>query len=246
MKKSNPTDIPKLLEQAWKKFKKKDFNGSEKIFSGIYDEDQTHKEALYGYAGSLLRKKEYDQAIELLNKLMKLDPKNHEIYHLRAMCHGGNEDFEEAVEDLEKAIKIAGDRHDLYYDLGGTFLVSHDYSRAAQSFEKCIDMDGKCYEAWVGKALVAYFNKEQKAAIEFATIALKLNPKNLLALLLKALIYLETGKKSEVEREAKKIRAIDPNIFNTEIMVADPQEYDPDEDAYRTEDDEIEDFKLEE
>ena len=246
MKKLTEKDTTKHLEQAWKKYNKKDFEGALSLFSDVTDEDDNYFEAAYGQAASMLRNKNYGAAIEILDKLTETEPNDFKLYHTRALCHGGDENYESAIEDLEKAISLAGDRHDLYYDLGGTFLAARDYKRAAQCFEKCIDIDNKCYEAWVGKALSAYFHKEMKAAFEFANIALKFNPKSLMALLLKTEVLMETGKKNEVEKEVKKIKAIDPDIFKSESPKegTDHDDYDMDEDAYRTEDDEIEDFKL--
>lgn len=248
MTKTANTDASKLLEQAWKKFDKRDFDGAEGLFSSVEEEGSSQTEALYGQAACLLRKKEYAQAIEHLESLLEIDPNDFKYYHTRALCYGGEENYEEAVNDLEKAIDLAGDRHDLYYDLGGTFLASKDYKRAAQCFEKCIDIDNKCFEAWVGKAMAAYFNKEQKAAFEFVNIALKFNPKSMMALLLKAEVLIEMGKKAEAEKEVKKIRAMDADIFKQEPQTTDAEnesdDYDIDEDANRTEDDEIEEFDL--
>lgn len=248
MKQPTNTETSKLFEQAWKKFDKSDFEGAIKIFSGICDEDEENKEALYGLAGSMLRKKDYNQALELLDKLEELDATNPKVFHLRGLAYGADNDADEVVEDLEKAISLYEDPFEAYLDLGGTFLVQKDFMRAAQCFEKCINIDGKCNEAWTGKALVAWYNKEQKAALEFVTIALKINPKHLLALLLKTEILLETGKKSEAEKEVKKILAIQPDIFKakaaSEKEEDDDDDFDKDEDAFRNEDDEIEEFEL--
>jgi tetratricopeptide (TPR) repeat protein len=248
MMKTPNTDIDKILEQAWKKFGKKDFNGADDLFASIPEDDDSFKEALYGRAACHLRKKDFAQAIEHLDRLQELEPHDYKTHHVRALCYGGDEDFDMAVEDLEKAIEIAGDRHDLYYDLGGTYLAMKDYKQAAQCFEKCINIDNKCYEAWVGKALAAYFNKEQKAAFEYANIALKFNPKSIMALLLKAEVLMETGKKDDAGKEIKKITAMEPDIFKTRKQEPETEEdtdsYDVDEDANRSEDDEIEEFDL--
>jgi superkiller protein 3 len=242
------TDTDKVLEQAWKKFGKKDFSGADELFAGIPEDEENYKEALYGRAACFLRKKDFAQAIEHLDRLQELDPNDYNTYHIRALCYGGDEDYEMAIADLEKAIEIAGEQHDLFYDLGGTYLAAKDYKRAAQTFEKCISIDNKCYEAWVGKALAAYFNKEQKAAFEFANIALKFNPKSLLALLLKAEVLMETGKKDDAGKELKKILALEPDIFKPREKDSEEDgesdSYDLDEDANRTEDDEIEEFDL--
>ncbi len=241
------------MELAWKKFRKKDFDGAQKVFSSITQEDPAFGESLYGHIGCLMRKKEYTGALDLLDDMGQLNPEDHTVYHLRALCHGGNTDYNKAIKNLEKAIELGGDRHDLYYDMGGTYLVMKDFQRAAQCFEKCIDLDGKCHEAWVGKALVAWYTKSTKAAMEFASISLKLHPKNLPALLIKADIFLESGNKKELEKEVKKILSIDPDIFKNPVGNEEPlsQMYDEDdspkdEDANRSEDDEIEEFNFDE
>lgn len=248
MKKEENTDTAKILEQAWKKFGKRDFDGANELFLSLPEEGEVHLEGLYGQASCMLRKKEYATAIDLYDKLAEIQPDDFKIHHARALSYGGDEEYDEAVADLEKAIELAGDRHDLYFDLGGTFLVTKDYKRAAQCFEKCIDIDNKCFEAWVGKALASYFNKELKAAFEFANIALKFNPKSLMALLLKMEVLMETGKKDDAGKEVKKLLAIDPDIFKPKNQQpADEHEsddYDIDEDANRSEDDEIEEFDL--
>ena len=240
-----------MLEQAWKKFGKKQFDAAEDIFSAVLDNDNTNTDAMHGLAGCLLRKKDARAALKIYNQLEKLDGENTKTFHLRALAYGAGNKPGKAVEDLEKAIELTDDSFEAYLDLGGTFIVNKDYKRAAQCFEKCINLDGKCSEAWIGKALLAHINKEQKAAIEFISIALKLNPKSLLALLIKAEILVDMGKKADVEKEVKKILAIDPDIFKSDLKdededddLDDDDDYGKDEDADRTEDDEIEEFDL--
>ena len=247
MKKPTNTETSKLLEQAWKKFKKKDFAGAEKVFSGILEQEETHKEALMGLSGSLMRRKEYLPALEVLDKMEELDPKESKIYHLMGLCNGGDENYEQCIEDLEKAIELSDDKFEAYFDLGGTYLVTKDYIKAAQCFEKCITLDGTCCEAWTGKALVAYYNREHKASLEYLNIALKLNSKYLLALLLKLEIFVELGKQTDAGKELKKVLALKPDIFKITHREEDNEmddDTDVDEDANRSEDDEIEEFDL--
>ena len=253
MKKPTNTDTNIMLEQAWKKFGKKQFDAAEDIFSAVLDNDNSNTDAMHGLAGCLLRKKDAPAALKIYNQLEKLDGENAKTFHLRALAFGAGNKHGKAVEDLEKAIELTDDNFEAYLDLGGTFIVNKDYMRAAQCFEKCINLDGKCSEAWIGKALLAHINKEQKAAVEFISIALKLNPKSLLALLIKTEVLLEMGKKADVEKEVKKILAIDPDIFKFDLKDDDDDEeeddlddddYEKDEDADRTEDDEIEEFDL--
>lgn len=249
MENTPDTEITKNLELAWKKFEKRDFKGAVKQFQEVY-EKLDDKESLYGYACSLLRNGEAEHASEMFDKLVEADKSNFKAYHMRALSNGADENYEEAIQDLEKVIEIADEKHEAWCDLGGTYMAMKDYKRAAQCFQKAVDVDGTCHEAWMGKALAAYFNKEQKAALEFLNITLKLYPKNLLALLAKAELLIEMGKGSEVEKELKKILAIDPNIFKKSAKEKETDEdeeeddYDVDEDANRSDDDEIEEFDL--
>lgn len=250
MKKTTNIETNIMLEQAWKKFAKKQFDSAEDIFSAVLENDKSNIDAMHGLAGCLLRKKDASGAVKIYDQLEKLDGKSAKIYHLRALAFGAGNKHSKAVEHLEKAIELSDDNFEAYLDLGGTFIVNRDYKRAAQCFEKCINIDGKCSEAWIGKALLAHVNKEQKAAIEFINIALKLNPKSLLALLIKTEVLLEMGKKADVGKEVKKILAIQPDIFKSEITEYEDDDtdvdddYEKDEDADRTEDDEIEEFDL--
>jgi tetratricopeptide (TPR) repeat protein len=243
------SEITKNIELAWKKFEKKDFKGAVKLFQEVYEEHDD-REGLYGYACSLLRNGEAELATEMFDKLVDAEKNNFKAYHMRALSNGADENYEGAIKDLEKVIELAVEKHEAWCDLGGTYMAMKDYKRAAQCFQKAVDVDGTCHEAWMGKALAAYFNKEQKAALEFLNITLKLNPKNLLALLAKAELLIEMGKGSEVEKELKKILAIDPNIFKKSAKEKETDEeeeaddYDVDEDANRSDDDEIEEFDL--
>lgn len=247
MSKTKDVGDPKDLETGWKKLRKGDFNAAGKLFSAVWDNDPENLEALYGLAGTMLRSQNVEKAKELTNQYISRNPENHTGYHLRALCHGADEQFEQVIKDLDLAEKKAEDKVEIYADMGGTFLVMRDFSRAAQCFEQAVNLDGKCFEAWMGKSLVAYYNREYKAALEFATITLKLNPKSLMALLLKTDILIETGKKKEAEKEVKRILNIEPEIFKTQNLDEEPPEdddYDKDEDANRTEDDEIEEFNF--
>ncbi len=251
MKNTSETETTKVFDQAWKKFKKKDFAGAGKLFLELYETTQD-QEGLYGYACSLLRKGDFDHAIEIFDKLMDMDTQNHKIYHTRALSYGADENYQQAIKDLEKALEMSEEKHEVWCDLGGTYLAIKNFKSAAQCFEKAVDLDGKCHEAWMGKALAAYYNKEKKAALEFLNITLKLHPKNLTALLAKADVLLEMGKEKEMEKELKKILAIDASIFKQQTKENhiedeekdEPDNYDVDEDANRSEDDEIEEFDL--
>lgn len=236
------------IDLAWKNMEKRDFQGAIKIFQELHE---THDDdaSLYGLGCSLLRKGDAEQAVEMFDKLLERDKNNFKVYHMRALSHGLDENYAAAMKDFEKALELADEKQELWCDVGGTLMVTKNYKKAAQMFQKAVDNDGRCYEAWMGKALAAYFNKEQKAALEFLNISLKLNPKNILALLAKAEIFLEMGKVEEVEKELKKILAIDSKIFEKakDFRKADDLDSDDreeDEDGNRSDEDEIEEFDL--
>jgi len=62
----------------------------------------------------LVLNKEYDAAIEQLNKVIEMDDKSVEAYSLRASCYSGLKKNDEAVKDFSKAIELDPENRGAY------------------------------------------------------------------------------------------------------------------------------------
>ena len=244
MGKTTKKDKPSPLEKAWIKFNKKDYEAAIGLFEEVLDEGES-VDALYGRACSLFRSEEYDDALKDLSSLVKSDPKNTTYLHTRAMIYGAEEKFKEAIKDLEKVVSLDPESMEAWCDLGGTYLLQKEFNSASACYERCIDLEKSCAEAWLGKGLVALEKKEWKRAIEFLNAAIKLDSKNLLALLARAEAHFSYNQKKEAHRDIRKVNAIDPELLKGASDQGKPEhETDYDEDDEVDENTDYESYKL--
>lgn len=240
MTKTTKQDQSAALEKAWNRFNKKDFEGALGIFEDLFDESES-QEALFGRACALFRCEEYEEALKDLNALIKLEPKNTKYIHTRAMLLGADEKTKESIKDLEKVVSLEPDSIEALNDLGGAFLIHKEYVKANNCFDRCIELDTSCPDAWLGKGLVALEKKEWDQAIEFLNAAIKLDGKNLIALLARAEAFILSNNKQEAQKDIRKIVSLKPDIFS-EASGMDEEEKDADDDA--DEDEDFDSFKL--
>ena len=244
MGKTTKKEAPSLLEKAWSKFNKKDFESALGLFDEMLEEAES-ADALYGRACSLFRNEEYEEALKDLAKLIRLEPQSAKYLHTRAMLYGADEKFTDAIKDLEKVVSLEPESYEAWCDLGGTYLLQKEYDRAAACYERCIDLEKSCAEAWLGKGLVALEKKEWKKAIEFLNAAIKLDGKNILALLARAEAYFSFNQKKEAQKDIRKLTAIDPGLFKSAPGEGTPdRENDYDDDDNADENTDYESYKL--
>jgi len=202
-----------LIEKAWSKFFRKDYQGSETLFSDTIEAEKNY-EALYGRACSCFKQQDYESALKDLNLFLKNNPKSYKGFHLRGLVKGSLNRAKEALRDIEKAVEINPDYADGYYDIGGCYLIFGDYQNAYDCFERCLTRDKTNAGAWFGKGMASLFKKEYNKAIEYFTITLKLDKKFILALLGRSEAYYLSGQKKESQKDLKKAKKLEPDILN--------------------------------
>ena len=238
-------DQSETLEKAWKKFYKRDFEAALSLFEEIMEESET-PEVLFGRACALFRSEEYEEARKAINNLIKSDMKNTKYLHTRAMLSGAEEKTKEAIKDLERVVSLVPDHVEAWCDLGGAYMLNKDYIRANDCFDKCIDLDKSYPDAWLGKGLVALEKKEFKRAIEFLNVAIKIDGKNLTALLARAEANFSSSQKQEAQGDIRKILSLNPDIFREDAAENGRLNNDLDDDDNVDEDTDYEAYKLEE
>lgn len=120
--------------------------------------------------------------------------------------YNSNEAFKQAVKDNPKSA-----RYQVRW--GRMFLEHWQKGDAAKSFVAAIEIDPKCAEAYVGLALIAAENFEQKAA-EMAKKALEIDPKLVEAQEVLARVALEDNNPERAEKEADKAIAMSPESLD--------------------------------
>ncbi len=205
-----------LIEKAWKKFFKKNYNDSQAVFTKII-ENEKNSDALYGRACVYFKMKEYESSLHDLNQFLKKEPKSHKGFHLRGLVKGSLNNTNQALSDIEKSIEINPDYADGYYDMGGCYLLLKEYQKAYDCFERCLSRDNNSAKAWFGKGMASLLKKEYNKAIEYFTIAIKLDKKFVLAILGRCEAFNSIGKKKEAQKDFKKAKKLNPVFFEDEL-----------------------------
>ncbi len=85
--------------------------------------------------------KDYKGALEALDKAVRLDGGNAEIYYYRGTTKGRLRDLSGAIEDISKAIELKPDYAKAYGNRGLAYFKNGNRAEALQDFNKAIEFD---------------------------------------------------------------------------------------------------------
>ena len=196
-----------------------------KMLARIYEEEGGMRKAIDEYVQVLdIRKNDYesyyrisvllnelgqkDEAMEMLNTLLRNRPQTTEASELLGKMYIEKKEYKKAIEVYTNAIKYDEANYEAYYNLGICYVRINDFNIAKQCFEKAITINRDMYLAYyrLGQIALLYrefdvaeenfikssFNeKETKAYYELAKIYLIKNQKE------KAIDYINKSIKLE-------------------------------------------------
>ena len=112
--------------------------------------------------------KENDKAIEIYKKLVKLQPKNHEIWAFLGYLYYENEDFSKACENLEKALDLCPIEPFVLFLLGNIYSRKGEITKAVDCYEMAIFFDFDMYIAHIDFARkYEHMGRHKKALDEY-------------------------------------------------------------------------------
>jgi len=88
-----------------------------------------------------------NDAEDLLQKLLELEPTNDELFIQKANLLSKKDQHLEAIEALEKALDFTDDKEDIYALMGMEFLYLDEFEAARLNFAKCIEVDYEDYSS---------------------------------------------------------------------------------------------------
>lgn len=83
----------------------------------------------------LIKKKAYDEALELCNSLISNDTQEADIYRSRALVLSSMKDFPAAIADMDSAIALNNKEPSFYYSRAIYFLKASQFSEANRDFD---------------------------------------------------------------------------------------------------------------
>jgi tetratricopeptide (TPR) repeat protein len=97
-------------------------------------------DTLYAKVVKHIQAKEYDEAMEVIEEILEIDPNQSDAWALRAVVHNAKGEFKEAVKSGRKSIKIDKTNFVAWFHVGIASFNLKKYEDAQQAFERVIDL----------------------------------------------------------------------------------------------------------
>ncbi|CAA6808663.1 MAG: Unknown protein [uncultured Sulfurovum sp.] len=99
--------------------------------------------AYYGKGIIYEGNKEYDKAIELYKKAIKVNVKYYSAYYNMGGIYYNQKEYDKAIEVYKKAIEVNPQEDLTYYNMGHSYLSNKEYNKAIESYKKVIEINPK-------------------------------------------------------------------------------------------------------
>ncbi len=131
-----------------------------------------------------------------------------------------SEDQDKYLEMLEEIVQIDPKSFDTWKQLGEFYFGEENHEKAQEAYTKYLEGNKNDKEVWLRHSRIYYFLKKYPEAIEYAKKALKLNPKDLMAISYLDTAYLQNGDIDLAEELMQDMRQNFPINFNTKYNMA--------------------------
>ena len=108
----------------------------------------------------------YLDAIELCNKLLKIDPNPGLVYSYRATAYIGLKDYDQAIQDCNKGIELYPTYSEVYNNRGWAYLELGNYEQAIIDFSTAIERKRNNHIAYNNRAWAYLELKKYEQAID--------------------------------------------------------------------------------
>ena len=162
----------------------------------IYNKEKKNEQAIEVLKDVLKRKKDYldaslalgdilyetemfKEAINVFQDALKYNPGEYKLYYYLGMTYTRINDFSNAKEYYKKAATINGTLNAAKLNLGQISLLFKEYDEAEKYFMECIENDDEEIQAesYYYLSKIKLINNENALAVQYANIALELEPK---------------------------------------------------------------------
>lgn len=121
-------------------------------------------EDLFLEAARFLTLKNFEQALELFNQILSLEPNYVKALEARAVIYLQKGEVELAEKDLEKALELEPENARLYYKMGQVYYRKKDLDQALEFFTKAIELDPTYTASYMARSQVLRDKGMEEAA----------------------------------------------------------------------------------
>ncbi len=158
--------------------------------------------------------------LDALNKEIRKDSLNPDLYQERAMFYLDNEEYNEAFKDITTAIEIDSTFSDYYVTKSDIYLSMGKIQKSVQSLEKAIELDDENADAYLRLAEINIVILDYQEALKYIDKALKADELASKGYLLRGVIMLENGDTVRAILNFQKAIDVDQNYFDANMQLA--------------------------
>ncbi|CAD8075240.1 unnamed protein product [Paramecium sonneborni] len=134
-------------------------------------------------AFTLLKNQQYENAIQLIDNLLKRSPNLADAQYLKGLAYLGSNKLEQALYFCQKATQLDKKHSKAMAEIGNIYILNKKYHEALDVFSKLIEMNEKSFEGYFGMAFVSTIINDYEKAETCYEKALQLKEKDKGALL---------------------------------------------------------------
>ncbi len=155
----------------------------------------------------------YDEALQLCNKSIEMDPNSSNAWGAKCTILLTLERYDEALQACDKTIELDPNLAAAWNNKGVALDNLDRYDEALQACNKSIEMDPNSVSGWAEKGNALNNLGRYDEAIQACDKALELDPNHSYTWSLKGIIYDNWGRFNEALIECNKSIELDPNNF---------------------------------
>jgi tetratricopeptide (TPR) repeat protein len=159
-----------------------------KLFHEVLLQDPNNLEALFESIGIAHRDKDYETALHLLDRVLKIIPADAKFWNLRGNVFYEIKKFEEAEKCYDQSIALENSVAEYYYNSGNAKRNLDKYDEALQNFNEAIKRNNNFFDAFLNKANLLYHIKKYQDAIDTLNEVIEMKPDYFEAYVMKGVI----------------------------------------------------------
>jgi tetratricopeptide (TPR) repeat protein len=173
-------------------------------------------------AASYAALNQYDQAIAVLETVLKDHPQDGDalrLYAVQLVETNRPENIDKAIELYTGLIKNNSLDLNLRYQLGRAYMARRDYAKAKHHFQEASRQQNDFVLSWIGLSQLSRLQENWTDTMIYAKDALAINPNSLEARFLYAVGLAGMNNHAEAAREFKNLLKLSPNSVDVQIQL---------------------------
>jgi tetratricopeptide (TPR) repeat protein len=165
-----------MLNQAYLAYQNGNISLAKSILENLIDLQSRNMQALQMLGAICAMEKNYEVAIKLFTKAIKIEPSNPQIYFNRGNAYGESGNYHAAISDLGKSLKINPRNCEALLAIGNSYRACGDDDLALASYEKAMRIDDRFYKAQLNIACILIDRRDFGGAINLLNKVIDLAP----------------------------------------------------------------------